>query len=103
VILTTLALAVVLSVLVPGAVVAAQPPQGGEDSLGAAQPAGGLSAVEERRLRFLFWAYVVIWALLAVFLVSLWLRLNSVHRELGQLRARLESREGARRPSPDGA
>jgi hypothetical protein len=99
--LLTLALIALVGALAPGAA-AAPPPQAGDSSL-AADPAGGLDPVEERRLRFLFWAYTIIWALLAVFLVGLWLRLRSVGRDLQQLRARLEGREDARPSSAGGA
>ncbi|MGD8376860.1 MAG: CcmD family protein [Acidobacteriota bacterium] len=48
-----------------------------------------LAAVEERRLRFLFWAYAVIWILMAAYLVSLGIRIRSVRQELDRMRERL--------------
>ena len=50
-----------------------------------------LAAVEERRLRFLFWAYAVIWILMAVYMVSLGVRLRGVRQELDRMRDRMSS------------
>lgn len=48
-----------------------------------------VSAVEERRLQHLFWAYNAIWLLLGSYLVSLGVRLRTVNRELARLEERL--------------
>jgi len=67
---------------------------------GATSMAGdaSLSAVEARRLRFLFWGYAAIWLLLGGYIVSLGWRLRTVRAEIGRLRDRLaapRSRDGA--------
>ncbi len=54
----------------------------------------GLSDLEERRLKFLFWAYMSIWTLMAIYLVSISLRLRSVGRELQRMRERIERGAG---------
>ena len=61
--------------------------QVGQDSM--ARDAG-ISAVEERRLQHLFWAYNAIWLLLGIYLVSLGVRLRSVKRELARMENRLQ-------------
>ena len=54
----------------------------------------GLSDLEERRLKFLFWAYMAIWALMSIYLVSISLRLRSVGRELRRMRERIDRGAG---------
>lgn len=49
-----------------------------------------VSAVEERRLRHLFWAYNAIWLLLGIYVLSLGVRLRSVNRELARMERRLQ-------------
>ena len=61
--------------------------QEGQDSMKAD---ARVSAVEERRLQHLFWAYNVIWLLLGTYMVSLGVRLRSVNRELARLEHRLQ-------------
>ncbi len=63
------------------------PAQAGQDSMTAQD---GVSAVEERRLRHLFWAYNAIWLLIGTYVVSLGARLRSVNRELARLEHRLQ-------------
>ena len=46
-----------------------------------------VSAVEQRRLQHLFWAYNAIWILLGVYVVSLGVRLRSLNRELARLQS----------------
>ena len=58
----------------------------GQDSMTAQDR---VSAIEERRLRHLFWAYNAIWLLIGTYVVSLGVRLRSVNRELGRLEHRL--------------
>jgi CcmD family protein len=70
----------------PSPCLAQGPPQ--VTSMGGAE--GGLDAAEARRLTFLFWAYVAIWALLAAYLVSLGVRLRAVRREIDRMRRRHE-------------
>ena len=68
----------------PVAVAAAQ---AGSDMQGE----GGLDPIEARRLRFLFWAYTVIWIILAAYLLTLSVRLRAVREELGRVRSRVEA------------
>lgn len=63
------------------------PAQAGQDSMTTQDR---LSAVEERRLRHLFWAYNAIWLLIGTYVVSLGVRLRSVNRELARLEHRLQ-------------
>jgi len=56
----------------------------------AANSSDAASPEEARRLRFLFWAYTVIWILLAGYLVSISLRLRTVRQELLRTRRRIE-------------
>jgi CcmD family protein len=49
----------------------------------------GISAMEERRLQHLFWAYNAIWLLLGAYVVSLGVRLRSVNRELARIEEHL--------------
>ncbi len=87
----------VLPVAIPLARSAPAPAaQEGQDSMKADDR---VSAVEERRLQHLFWAYNVIWLLLGTYLVSLGVRLRSVHRELARLEHRLQQ---ASTSSPSG-
>ena len=94
---THIAAAVVLcALLLPVTSLASAAPQAaGQDAVTEMSEGPTLNPVEERRLRFLFWGYNVIWILLTVYLVSLWMRLGSVQRELRQLRVRIEARDGA--------
>ena len=45
-------------------------------------------------LQFLFWAYTLIWILLAAYLAILGLRQHALARRLERLRERLEGRAG---------
>ncbi len=79
----------VLSVAVSPARSAPAPAaQAGQDSMTAHDR---LSAVEERRLQHLFWAYNAIWLLIGTYVVSLGLRLRSVKRELARLEHRVQA------------
>ncbi len=82
-------LATVVLLVLPVALSSARsgPAQAGQDSMTAQD---GVSAVEDRRLRHLFWAYNAIWLLLGTYLVSLGVRLRSVNRELARLEHRLQ-------------
>ena len=71
-----------------GAAAGSAPAAAQERITGMERPSD-LGPVEERRLRFLFWAYNAIWMALAVYLISLWIRLRSVQREMRRLDARL--------------
>ena len=86
VLLLTLLVAPVLAAAPPPAA-AAQGSGGPGDTTMRGQT--GLDPVEERRLRFLFWAYTAIWILLAAYLVSISIRLRRVRRELARMKERL--------------
>jgi len=47
------------------------------------------AAIVERKLHFLAWAYTVVWVILALYLVSLSVRLRRLSGALRRLRARL--------------
>ena len=55
------------------------------------QAEDGLDPIEARRLRFLFWAYTVIWIILATYLLTLSVRLRAVREELRRVRSRVEA------------
>ncbi len=81
-------LATVVLLVLPVAVSPAPAAQTGQDSMTALDR---VSAVEERRLQHLFWAYNAIWLLIGTYVVSLGLRLRSVKRELARLEHRVQA------------
>lgn len=81
------ALLLVLPAVMPGLPAAHAQPSGSQVTTMAEGDA--LAAVEERRLRFLFWAYAVIWILMAAYLVSLGVRIRAIRQELDRMRERL--------------
>jgi CcmD family protein len=85
--LATVVLLVLPGALSPARCAPAPAAQAGQDSMTAQD---GVSAVEERRLQHLFWAYNAIWLLLGTYVVSLGVRLRSVKRELARLEHRLQ-------------
>ncbi len=85
--LATMVLLVLPLALSPARSAPAPAAQAGQDSMTAHER---VSAVEERRLQHLFWAYNAIWLLLGTYVVSLGVRLRSVHRELTRLEHRLQ-------------
>jgi CcmD family protein len=48
-----------------------------------------------KNLHYLFWAYTLIWIILAAYLVSLSVRLRSISSQVRRLKARLDSGEKA--------
>ena len=85
--LATVVLLVLPVAISPARSAPAPAAQAGQDSMTAHDR---LSAVEERRLQHLFWAYNAIWLLLGTYVISLGVRLRSVHRELARLEHRLQ-------------
>ncbi len=96
--LILLVLALLLTAPVRAAATDASAPAAAQEQITGMNRPSDLGPIEERRLRFLFWAYNVIWALLGLFLLSLWIRLRSVQREMGQLEARLTRAAGGSAP-----
>ena len=92
----TLMLATSATTLIPAAESAA--PQETGPQVTSMRGGSTLDPTEERRLRFLFWGYTAFWLLLAVYVVSVSVRLRGVQRELERMRQRLErsSAGGAR-------
>ncbi len=85
--LATMVLLVLPLALSPARSAPAPAAQAGQDSMTALDR---VSAVEERRLQHLFWAYNAIWLLLGTYVVTLGVRLRSVNRELARLEHRLQ-------------
>ena len=48
-----------------------------------------------KNLQYLFWAYTLVWIILAAYLVSLSVRLRSISSQVRRLKARLGSEEKA--------
>ena len=94
--LATVVLLVLPVAISPARSAPAPAAQAGQDSMTAHER---VSAVEERRLQHLFWAYNAIWLLIGTYVVSLGARLRSVNRELARLEHRLQQ---ANTSSPSG-
>jgi CcmD family protein len=68
---------------------AAAAPQSGSEQITSMSGSSSINPVEARRLRFLFWGYAAIWGLLALYIVSLGVRLRGVSKDLERMRQRL--------------
>ncbi|MEO8482609.1 MAG: CcmD family protein [Acidobacteriota bacterium] len=72
---------------------AAQTAPPGQDGFKAAT-AEDLAAGQEHlpATPFVFWAYGIVWLVLAIYVLSLWRRIAKTEREVAALRAKLEVR-----------